>query len=427
VRVEGTVVGTRRVAFAASACLAAAIVPVFLTGTLARPMGAELGYGEAATGVAITLFFVAAGLGATPMGRVTARIGAGPALRLGVALSSLAGLAVATVASRWWHVAAAMVVGGVAVGLVDTAGARAFAEAVRARRRGLVFGIKEASVPLASMVAGAAVPLLAARLGWRATFAAVVLLAAAALVAVPRHLGAEVPDGGVGSSPTPAGVTPPPAARDGASPGATAGGAATARPPGRAEDRGAHPRPLVALVVGVAAASAAANGAATLFVPTATAGGMTEATAGALLAGASVASVVARVGLGWSTDRGGVRALDATIGAMVLGAAGTVLLALTATGPVAVVGAVLALGGGWGWTGLAFLAAVERRPDAPAQAAATVLLGLAVGGALGPTLFGVAVSRGGAAVAWYAAAAAFLAGAIAVAISRRGERVRSAG
>jgi MFS family permease len=394
---------TVRVILAASAALAGTVVPVFLTGALSGPMGADLGFGEAATGVAITVFFALAGVAAVPMSHLTRRLGVRTAMRTGVVVSAVGCLLVATVVRSWWQLAVVLGVIGSVVGLVDTAAAAAFAGTVRRTRQGLAFGVKEASVPVASMVAGVAVPLAASWFGWRWAFAAVAALLPLAWWAVPA------PDRRSASA-----QTDERAAAGGGSPdGGSDGGAGSHRSPASpAAASPTSPREvpgrLRLLALGIGAGAGAANAAATLLVPSVTAAGMAVATAGILLALASVASVVVRIGVGWAADRTRLSPGRGTAGALALGAVGTGLLALTTWPALVVVGAMLTLGAGWGWTGLGFLAAVRLSPGAPARAAGTVLLGLATGGAIGPLVFGAVTERVGPAAGWWSATVAFL-------------------
>jgi predicted MFS family arabinose efflux permease len=394
---------TARLTLAASGALAATVVPVFLTGALSGPLGEDLGFGATGAGVAVTTFFVAAGVAANAMARVTQRVGPRTAMRIGIGVSAVGCLGIAGLATSFWHLLVAMAAVGSVVGLVDTAAASAFATAVRRGRQGLAFGIKEASVPVASMVAGISVPVAAAWLGWRAAFVAVAVLLPLAWLAVPG---------------------PPAALRRPAAAGVGASGPAAA--PGdvrRAPTADPSLAPVRWMALGIGAGAGAANAAATLLVPSASAGGLSAASAGILLAVASVASVLVRVGAGWATDRSGAAPVRWVALALALGAVGAGLLAVG--GPVGmVVGALLALGAGWGWTGLAFLAVVRMVPEAPARAAGLVLTGLAIGGAIGPSAFAAVSAGAGTSAAWSLAAVGFLVGA---AMTARAGRAASAG
>lgn len=367
---------------AGSVALTTTVVPAFLTGALSRRIGDDLGFGAGAAGGAVAALFVGAGVFAVPMGRITERIGPTRALRTGTLVSATCALAIAGVVSSWWQLAVVLFLAGSAVGLVDTGAARAFGDAVPATRHGIAFGAKEASVPAASLAAGLSIPVLAEQLGWRSAFVAGALLTPVVLALVPR-LDADR------SVPT----------RD-----------------GRARERRG---PLLLFATGVALGCGAATAASTLLVPAIEDRGWREADAGLLLALASATSIAVRLAAGGRGDRrpGTTWVMVATL--LVVGAAGAALLASTSAGPAGVVGAVAVIGGGWGWTGIAYQTAVRIGRDRPAAAASLVLTGLSVGGAAGPAAFGAIASASSYGTAWAASAAALLAGAVAILVSRR--------
>lgn len=372
-----------RTTVATGVALACAAVPVFLFGALSGLVRADLGFDEAGIGAGVTVFFVAAALGAYPAGRVTERLGGRVAMLLGTLAASVAGLAIGVFAERWWHAAGLLAVAGASVGLIDTGGARAFADAVPARRQGLAFGLKEASVPAASMLAGAAVPLLGVTVGWRPSFALGMLLVPVVWLLLPS------PADGRPPNPTVTTGRPPPAISL-----------------------------LVLIAVGSAAGTGAATAAASFLVPTATRAGLSVGAAGVLLAVASVLSIVTRVIVGHLADRTPHRELLATAALLIAGAVGSFLLG-AGSATLAVAGGLLVLGGGWGWTGLIFLSAVRGSPRAPASAAGIVLAGLATGGAIGPLAFGLLAARVGYSTAWLATTLALTAGAIIIWIAHR--------
>jgi predicted MFS family arabinose efflux permease len=382
-----------RTTLAVAAALTTAALPVFLLGSSSDAVRADLGISETAIGGAITAMFVAVGVTASAVGRLTERIGATNALRLGVVGSVTATFAIGATATSWWHLLVPLLVAGVALGMIDTGGARAFADRVRAGRQGTAFGVKEASIPSASLLAGLALPTLAASFGWRASFLAAPALGVLVLVALPRRW-----------------PTAPASAVDGAT-DAPVGGATGVDATGDAE---AGPRSMLRFAVAVGLGAGAATAGATFLVPGTTVRGLSPAAAGALLVAASLASIVARIGLGRWADGPTAQPARAVAVCLAIGGSGAVLLAAPTPTVLAAAGAVVLLGAGWGWTGLAFLAAVRARPDAPAVAAGEVLTGLGVGGALGPLAFGSLAANVSYGAAWTATAAALLvAGAIA--------------
>jgi hypothetical protein len=121
---------------------------------------------------------------------------------------------------------------------------------------------------------------------------------------------------------------------------------------------------------------------------------------------ASIASIAVRIGSGRWADRPASATVRATSLLLAVGALGAVVLALPVPAALAVVGAVALLGGGWGWTGLAFLSVVRAHTGAPAVAAGVVLTGIGIGGAAGPPAFGALASRVSYTAAWAATAGA---------------------
>lgn len=385
-----------------SVSLAVAMLPMFLFGALSATIGEELGFDEARTGLALTGFFLAAAVSAVPIGRVTERIGARRAIRIGVAVSALASLVIGTVVADWWVLAVVLVVAGGVLPFVDTGGARAFTTAISARRRGLAFGVKEASVPFASMLAGLAVPLLAATIGWRAAFVAAAAIGPVAWVGV-----GVIADRGTGGARAAA-----PATSD-----AVAG---TPKAPSAAAETAAELPPAVRwYAAGFALAGGASATALAFLVPSAIAAGMTAGAAGTTLAVASVSSIAMRLVAGWGADRFVTAVTRGLLALISLGALGALLLAVEPPAVGIVVAAFLLLAGGAGWTGLGFTAVVRAAPTLPASASALALTGLAAGGTVGPTVFGATVSRAGYGVGWALLAAAFALGAVLVAVAAR--------
>lgn len=377
--------GLGRAVASASGALTVAILPLFLFGALSGSIGDDLGFGPAATGAALAVFFVSGGLTAVPIGWITGRLGAPTAMRVGVTISGASSLTIGLLAGAWWHVAAALAVAGLAIGFVDTAASAWFAAAVPAERHGLAFGVKEASVPTASLLAGLSIPLLASDFGWRTVFALSVVLVPVVWLVVPT------------------GATPPPAA-----------------PPSVAATK--RWGPLVLFAVGIALGVGAATAAATFLVPGLEDRGWSADSAGFLLAVASISSMAARLVFGWLSDRR-PHALWRIVGlCMVLGASGPLLLATDLDGLVPILGAVLTLGLGWGWTGVAYHAVLVATRDRPAIGAGVVLGGLSLGGAGGPAIFGTISDGASFPWAWTAAAVALAAGAAFTVIARWKQR-----
>jgi MFS family permease len=374
-----------RTALTAAAALCATVLPVFLVAALSPDMQRTLLTDEVAIGAAFTAVFVTAGVTATPAGRFADRRGAGVALRSGLVAAGLASLLIGTVVRSVWQLVVSMMLVGASIALVDTGGARLFADRVPEGSQGWSFGIKEASVPTASLLAGLTVPVVAVWLDWRIAFLVATVVPVGLLAVVPSRRRALVSRPRVAPS-EPADATP-----DGTGRGSAATG----------PEEPAPSLALVAIAVGLAAG--AANAAATFLVPSLLARGLTPSVAGVVLSVASLASIATRLGGGRWVDRSSRDPRVAVAGLTALGAIAAVGVAVG--GPVVVVvGAVLTLGAGWGWTGLAFMVAIRARRGAPAGAAGLVLAGLALGGAFGPLGFGALAAGRSYTLAWFAIA-----------------------
>ena len=356
------------------------MLPVFLVGALGTTIGAELGLSETAIGGAATALFLCSAVVATPAGRTVERVGAGLALRIGVSIAGLVAATVALAADGWWSLVVPMTVGGVAVALVDTGAARAFADRVPPTRQGAAFGIKEASIPAASMLAGLSLPTVASLFGWRASFAGAAGVAVVVALTLPRPARFRSDVGATASD--------------------TAAGGARVATAG-----------VVRFAIGAGLGTGAATATATFLVGGLVADGIGTGVAGTVLSVASLAGIGTRLVVGWRADRPHVAPVRTIVALQVLGALGLAGLALGGGLPLSVPAAVVAIGAGWGWTGLAFLAVVRANPATPAAAAGVVLTGLGTGGALAPLAFGALVDAGSFGLAWAAAGVLMAAGA----------------
>ncbi|MBY8871890.1 MFS transporter [Micromonospora sp. PLK6-60] len=360
-----------RAAAGATAVTIACVLPVFLVGGLAVQMGRELRFNPTGLGLAVSIYFGISALASVPSGRLVERFGPAPVARAGILLSAGALLAVAGLARSYPVLVVLLGLSAAANALGQLASNAALAERVPARRQGLSFGVKQAAIPVSTLLAGAAVPAVALTVGWRWAFVAAAGAALAALPAVPA----------------------------GARPANT-----------RRATRGAGGRAtLPLLVVGAAAtlAAAAANALGTFVVDSSVARGLAPGLAGLTLTLGSAVCVAARVGAGWLADRRAEGHVALIAGMLVVGAVGLGLLAVA--GPVPLVaGVVLGFGLGWAWPGLMNFAVVKLHPQAPAAATSITQTGVYAGGCLGPLGLGAAATHLDYPTMWLLAAAAML-------------------
>ena len=364
----------------------AGVLPVFLLGGLAVQMQADLGFGASGLGAGVGAYFLASALGSAAAGRLVHRIGAVPAMRLGVlvAISSLLGIA--GLARSTGVLMALLVVGGLANAVCQPGINDLLAREVPVDRQGIAFAIKQSAIPFGTLLGGLAVPLVALTVGWRWAYVAGAGLALVALALTWRGRGG--------------------------------GPASGRRQPDRSIVVSLPVRALAVLACAAGLAAAGGNSIGSFLVASSVHVGLSEPAAGFLLAGVSVLMLVVRIGMGLLADRRGRGYFEMVAVMMAVGTAGYLLLA---TGGMAVLalGAAVAAGGGWGWPGLFNLAVVDLDRRAAAVATGITQTGVYLGAVAGPLLFGAIAERVSFGAAWVSSGVLGLLGSVTVLLGRR--------
>ncbi|MBN9605303.1 MAG: MFS transporter [Actinomycetales bacterium] len=362
-------------------------IPTLLLAAVYPALDDELGFGGTTLGSAVGAYWATAAVGSAVVARVGSRAGASLLLVAAFALAAVSTAGVAVWTPTPSALVAWIALGGVASACAHPAANHVLAGVISGRRASAAFGLKQASVPIAGLLAGVSVPLIVAVFGWRAAFASAAFVAAGLLLVtlLARR----------------------------------SGGRAESRPIRR--DRNPHRR-LIALSAVGGLASGAATASATFFVVAAVDRGVAAADAALLLATAGALSAGTRIAVGWLAAGRAGAALRWLSLLVALATIGATLLA-TGTGGWFVVGFLAVVGVGWGWPGL--LHYVARLAPDPRSATGLVLLGTYSGNAAGPLLFGVVSTTVGIATAWWVNAAALgvssvIAGATAWANRRTG-------
>lgn len=324
---------------------------------------------------------------------VIARTGA---LTLTVLASLVAGLGLAAFAgsSAGWTIAAALLL-GMGYGVITPASAAILAGRVPQRMFGLVFSLKQTGVPIGFGLAGLAVPRLVEGIGWRAaslSLAGILVVLAVALLPFRRHLDHET------GAATPSASSP-------VRPFLTIVGS----------------RQLRALCLGSAAylvAQACLGTFLVLYMIDTLGLGMT--TAGAYLALAQGAGIVARLAAGYLADRLAERfTLLAVLGAIsTAGIVATVALD-TAWSSTAIGVACVTYGiGALGWNGVMIAEVARWAPRGQVGAISAVSGAITYSGAvIGPAAYAVLVGLVGYRQAFLAVAA--VVGSAAIALLRQ--------
>jgi predicted MFS family arabinose efflux permease len=302
------------------------MLPVFMLGGLSVQIGTELDFDARALGAATTIFFAVSAAGSATAGRVVQRAGAYPGIVATATLSAASLVGIAAFASRWSTLVALLVVGGFGNAIAQPAANLLLSAEIPYRRQGLFFGVKQAAVPVSTLLAGFSVPVIGLTIGWRWAFVLVAAGSLALPLLAPRRVRSE--------------LRPPPV-----------------------KARAAVDRlPLVVLGAGAMLAAAAVNSLAVFMVPSAVDAGIAESQAGYLLAIGSALGITARVVVGWRADLRTGGHLVRVYVMMSVGCVGFLLLAAGSPLTVLALATVLAFAAGWGWNGLFTFAIVRAYP-----------------------------------------------------------------
>lgn len=365
------------------------ILPLFLVSAQILQLEADLGFRVASIGLAAAAFYGVSALVANPAGTAIKRFGPRTGLRVGATFTVGAGL-VAAAAQFAWMIPLATGLAGVGNALIQVAANVAIFDGVSSARQGLAFGAKQASVPLAGLLAGISLPVIGLLFGWRWGFVGAALIATAFALSAPE-----------------------PKTRESVR---------------RQEDpMGRPPKSLLVLVIGGFFAAAAGNSISLFIVPSAVNVGIAEGTAGFLLAACSSLVVAVRLAAGWTVDRRtswGHLEMLALVG---LGAAAAITLSTTSSAVAYLSLMPVALLGLWGWPGVFFFTVVTSYPRFPARASGLVLSVNLTGTVLGPLITGALAGAGRYSLSWLIVGGAGVVSAAAFFSSHRlvAEEVRS--
>lgn len=395
-------------------------LPAFILGAMAPLMRVDLDFTTGQQGISVAVFFFFAATGSALVGRPCERLGAHRALRTGMVVTIIA-LGTLSQVRAWWQITAVLAFAGVAHAALHVGSNLLLARSVPDGRQGTAFGIKQSSVPLATLIAGTVVSLTSGfDEGWRRAYLGVAIVASVVLL-IQYLLTRTMPDP---SRPSSTSFTSGAAVSECGSDRPVLDrkrSPALQAPPG-AFDR----RELLLMSVAVGFAAASANSLAAFLVGFAADGPLSIDAAGTLLAVASAVGLLTRLTAGWAGDRWPRQAdFNLLAGMFLVGGIAFSLLPVGATTPWLLwVSASVAFSAGWGWPGLFTFIVAKRNSHAPATATGVTQAGIFYGAVAGPLLFGYAVDwTGSYRLAWWSAGAAQLIGAsLMVVVTRRHRR-----
>jgi MFS family permease len=339
------VFGSRQVRLLLLAVLivTASTQPVFLLGASFFAIGPDMGFGPVGLGALTAAFFLTASATSPWLGRWVQRVGWPRAMRVNALMSAVLMAAIAAWATSVPVLVGLLVVAAAVYGMSNPAANQALAEHTDPARAATVFGIKHAGIPMSTLLAGLAVPLVVVRWGWRPADILGALVAAVTFLLIPSG--------------------------EGARPGVPA-------VPGRGSPLGR--RRLIALGVVAALGAVAATALGTYLVSAALDAGFAEDAAGWLQFGGSAASILARLAVGVVTDRRQAVGFGGLLALLGAGALVFAVLPLTAGAGFAVTVAA-AYATGWAWPGLVTFTVVDANRGSAAASSAITQAGVFVG------------------------------------------------
>lgn len=337
------------------------MLPSFLFGAVAPALRVELGLTTAQIGYASSAA-LGSGVLAIGMGRIADWLGASVAARLASWCAGLAMAAVGLVVGSFSSLISFMLIAGAALALGGPASSRLIASGVGIEQQGLAFGIKQAAPPVCALISGFSVPLLLEPLGVFGVFIAAGLLGI-----------------GIGFLPLP---REEPLLRS----------RQKVRLSGL--DRG-----VLAAMVAMALGFVATASLQSFWVDYLVIRGLAHSAAGIALSVGALLAVGVRIGVGRLIDRRPWYGLRASGWMMLVGGVGYIGIGSASVVGMAI-GSLIAFVFGWGWSGLLLFGSVRLRPQSAGAIAGMVLGFGAIGGLVGPSLFGLLATNAGHSAAW---------------------------
>lgn len=366
--------------------MALGMLPVWLVGGLAVQMQGSIGFTDAQLGLVTGTFFAVSAVGAIPSGSLSKRIGWQRGMLASGLLGAFAFFGTAVLAWNFTTLLLFIALGSVANALAQPAANSALVERVSGSRHGLAFGVKQSSVPSATLVAGLAVPLIGLTIGWRYAFA-LASIGSLLLGLSAWRLGARIRTSRSQGTSTEQRAAQPPIE------------------PGRRF-------PLLVLAMVGCLGTAGSNVLGAFLVVYVVRQGLADGLAGLLLAYGSIVNISVRLVMGWLSDRRKGSPVLAIAGMLTLGALGFAILLFARSPLMLVVATTIAFGAGWGWNGLFHMATMMHYRRQPAAATGVISTFLFTGGVIGPALFGFLVETRGFAAGWRMSIGVLLLGAL---------------
>lgn len=407
-----------------------AVLPVFLLGALSVQIRTTLGVDESRIGFAAATFFAGAAIGSFGLRWTPERFGALRMLALTTAGSSIAMLLISTTANRWVTLMILEGLAGFADGILQPSANLNLSQRVHTARQATAYGIKQASVPAATLLGGVAVPALALTVGWQWAFAGAGLFGL--VLAGELWLGHwRLVHGGQLRRPRLGHWRLEPGrsqrSRTLATPHAPSEQPTKATTLQRARENTTAPvlahavkgvdwDLVVPLALGAGLAAGAANALGAFLVAGAVARHVSPGSAGVLFAVASASSLAARLLAGILADRHQFRVFLVVSAMLLVGSLGYLGLVFAQSWWI-MPAALVAFSAAWGWNGLFNYGVARAHPGSEASATGFTQGGVFVGSIIGPLAFGLVAVHVSYAAGWAGCAGAAVVAGVLMAIT----------
>lgn len=342
------------------------VFPVFITGAVAVQLRQSLHFSLALVGVAVAIFFGTAAATSLFAGSLAENQGGAKVMRIATFASAIAMGLIAFLAHSFFELAILLAFAGVANGTNQPANNLFVINAVKTNRRGFALGVKQAAIPVATLLAGVAVPSVALTIGWRYVylFAAIIALMVSMVIpGDPDSLKVKVQR-----------------RRDG-------------------EKVEIALAPVVTLAIAMALGAGTSNALGAYMVENAVHQHYAPGTAGLIGALGSLVSLVVRLSVGYRADKRDGKHLIVVASMIGMGAIGYLFFA-TSIKWLVVPAAIIGYGFGWGWNGLFNFAVVVNHKGAEGRATGITQSGAFIGSVAGPIVFGYFVVHFGFRPSW---------------------------
>lgn len=359
-------------AFIALLVPAISLLFVASIGSLSELIRADIPLTESTLGLVSASYFMSSAAFSMAGARLVERIGAAKSLVTSAVVVGIGNAIIGGAVGEYWQLVAVAMILGSTNGMTQPAANDLISGSV-SQYRGLAYGLKQCALPLAAAVGSVGFSQVALRFGWRSFYLAVVILAlsVASVAWISAHRSA-IPRSGISGS---------------------------------IDHARSRVRSIPKLLFVGGAGAFVGNAMTTFYIPASTTAGIDASSAAWAMGVGSMVGVGVRLLLGLLWDRTHFDSWKVMAAQFWTWGSALLLLSRMTSFPVGVLVAVLGFGIGWAWPGLFHLSLSGMNRQSVARATSVIMLGVYIGGLLGPLIVGIVSASVSYAVAWLLCAA----------------------